>query len=163
MTCWRSFHPPHHPPVFSGPLAHPKIPSLSQGPVTRRSPLLPGLHRCKHLHLRPNPSGKAGVSARTWSQTQQASCMYPTVYADPPSPIPPQQPSCTRFRRGSSSCTPYTVGSGRPGQTWWSVSEVSPWSIILTPYRRPAMGKPNQEYDPAEQSSQGSERGRKCP
>ena len=24
---------------------------------------------------------------------------------------------------------------------------------ILTPYRRPAMGKPNQEYDPAEQPS----------
>ena len=36
-------------------------------------------------------------------------------FEDPPSPNSPSQPPCTCFRRGSSSRTPYTVGSGRPG------------------------------------------------
>jgi len=36
----------------------------------------------------------------------------------------PSQPSRTCFRCGSSSRTPYAVGPGRPGQTWWSVSSV---------------------------------------
>ena len=87
MTCWRSSLPPRHPPGFSGPLVHPKIPSLLLVLVTRRFPLLQSLHRFRHLHLRPHPSGKVDVSARTWSQTQQVSCMYCTVSADPPSPV----------------------------------------------------------------------------
>lgn len=34
------------------------------------------------------------------------------------------QPSYTRIRCRSSSCNPNTVGSGRPGQTRWSVLEI---------------------------------------
>ena len=132
-TCWRSSPLLRHPPVSFGPLAHPKISSLLQGPVTRRSPLLQGLRRCRHLHLRSHPSGRAGVLAKTWSQIQQVSCTYRTHSADPPSPTPPSQPSRTRFRRGSSSCTPYTVGSGRPGKTWRSVSEIFRCGALSSP------------------------------
>ena len=73
------------------------------------------------------------------------------------------QPSCTRFRCRSGSCTPNPMGSGWSGQARWFVSEIFRWNTILTPSPRPALGKPNQEYDPAEQPSQGCERGCKCP
>ena len=46
---------------------------------------------------------------------------------------PLSQPSRTCFRRGSGSCTPYTVGPGRPRQTRGSVSNLFRWSIIFTP------------------------------
>lgn len=68
---------------------------------------------------------------------------------------PSSQPSCTCLRCRSSSRPPHPVGSGRPGQTWWSVSNHFQYSIFLTPHRRPTMGEPNQEYDSSEQPSQG--------
>ena len=85
-TCWRSSLPPRHPPVSSGLLVHPRIPSLLLVPVTRRFPPLQHLHRCKHLHLRTHLLGRVGVSAKRWSQIQQVSCTCSPVVGDPPSP-----------------------------------------------------------------------------
>ena len=115
LTCWRLSPPPRHPPVSSGLLVHPRIPSLLLVPVTRRFHPLQTPHRWEHLHLRPLPSGKVDASARTWSQNQQVSCMCSYGLCRSTFTHSPSQPPRTCLRCGSSSRTPHTVGSGRPG------------------------------------------------
>ena len=94
------------------------------------------------------------ASARTWSQNQQLSSTCSHGFCRSSLAHSPSQPSRTCIRYRLISCTPHPVGSGGPGQTWWSVSNFSRYSIILTPYCRPTVGKPNQGHDSAEQPSQ---------
>jgi hypothetical protein len=150
MICWRSSPPPRHPPVSSGPLAHPRIPSQLPAPVTRRFPLLRGLHRCRHLHLRSHPLGKVDVSARTWSQNQQVSCMYCTVSADPYLPILFHSHLVHASDADQAHALLTRWGPEGQGKLGGPFQISFDGALFSPPHRRPTMGKPNQEYDPAE-------------
>jgi len=81
-----------------------------------------------HLPIRP---------AHIDPQNQRVSCMYSHGFCRSTLTRHPSQPPRTDVRCESSARTPRPLGSGRPGETWWAVSNASdialPSSLIVGP------------------------------